>query len=157
MFAAMHIRRSTAAIGSQRFGENMATDLPMPGGRCRLPTFVLALTAAAARSTVCLWTGFIDVECSTVKVGTIQSGDSPVPFSVVAHFHESKPSGLSRMTVGHNADTINCAVCCEHGSNRILGSTEAEVSHKNIFHFYFQDRTRAVGPNYRKMPKFTDC
>jgi hypothetical protein len=34
MFAAMHIRRSTA-FGSQRFGEKMATDLSMPGDRRR--------------------------------------------------------------------------------------------------------------------------
>jgi hypothetical protein len=131
-----------------------------------LPAVVLPC-AAAARSTVCFWTGFIDVQSSAFKVGAIQSRDCPIAFSVVAHFNESKTSGLSRITVGHYADTINGAMYCEHGSNRIFGSAKAEVSYKNILHLYSlsgvssnesgQDRTKAVGPNYRKMPKTSDC
>jgi len=100
-------------------------------------TTAVATISAAARSTICFGTGFIDVQCSSVKVGAIQSSDCPIAFRVVAHFNESKTSGLSGIPIGDDADAINSAMCCEHGSNRILGSTKAEVSHKNILHLFY--------------------
>jgi hypothetical protein len=56
----------------------------------------------------------------------------------------------------------------KQSSNRIFGRTEAEVSYKYVFQFLFsflksqgnesrQDRTRAIRPDYRKMPKSTGC
>jgi hypothetical protein len=132
-----------------------------------LRTTVVAAIGTTARSTVCFGTGFVDIQCSAVKVGAIQSRNCPVARGVVTHFHESKTSGLSRVTIGHDADPVDRAMCFKHRSNRILGSAEAQVSYKNIFHFTFflklqskesrQVRTRAVGPDYRKMPKSTDC
>ena len=92
---------------------------------------------AAAGSAVCLWPGFVYVQCPSVKVGAIQGGNGSIAFRVVAHFNESKTSGLSRITIGHNADTINGPVYLKHRSNCFFGCTEAEISYKNIFHFWF--------------------
>ena len=94
-------------------------------------------TISAARSAVCFWTGFVDVQCPAVKVGSIQRCNGPVAFSVVAHFNESKASGLSRVAIGHDAHAINRPMYLKQGSNCILGGPEAEISYKNIFHFWF--------------------
>jgi len=93
-------------------------------------------TISAARSAVCFWTGFVDVQRPAVKIGAIQGRDGPVAFRVVAHFNESKTSGLSGIPVGHDTDTIDVSMRLKQGSNRILGSTEAEVSYKYVFQFY---------------------
>src|SRR6266700_7897022 len=133
---------------------------------------IAALTAAttvsaAAESPVCLRTGFVDVQRPAVEVPAVQFGNGAVPFGIVAHFDESKASGLPGVAVGDDADPIDGPIGFKHGANCVFGSPEAEISYKNIFHFTFflklqssesgQDRTRAVGPDYRKMPKSVDC
>ena len=48
-----------------------------------------------------------------------------------------KPSRLPGVTVCHNADALDSAVCFKERPNRILGSSKIEVSYKNILHFPF--------------------
>src|SRR5258708_27741502 len=126
-----------------------------------------AVSTAAAESPVCLRTGFVDVQRPAFEFPAVQLGNGTVPFGIVAHFDESKSSGLPGIAVGDHADPIDGPIGFKHGANRVFGSPEAEISYKNIFHFTFllklqssesgQDRTRAVGPDYRKMPKSVDC
>ena len=49
----------------------------------------------------------------------------------------TETTGLPSITIGYHADTVNGSVSLKHRSNRIFGSTEAEIPYKNIFHFYF--------------------
>jgi hypothetical protein len=116
-----------------------------------LPAVVLARTAAAvatasatttAGSAVGFRTSFIDVQRPAVQVGAIERRDGLIRLRPVTHFNESKSSSLPGVPVGDDADTVNGAVCFKHGSNRIFGSTEAEVSYKNIFHFLYLSEVR---------------
>ena len=123
----------------------------------------VSATTTAARRAIGLGTGFVHVHRSAVKLGAIQGGDCAVALGIVAHLDESEAAGLSCVTIGHDADAINGAMYFEQGANRIFGSTEAEVSNKNIFQVNFflqfcramigQDRTRAGGPELSKDAK----
>ena len=105
--------------------------------RWTLIAIVAALTAGitpAATATVFFRTGFIHVDRPAVQILAIKFEDRPIPFGVVGHFDESEAPGLSGVSVGHDADPINGTVWFKQRSNRIFGSTEAEVSYKNILH-----------------------
>ena len=96
---------------------------------------IATLTAeTTARSTVLFRTSFVDVQRSSVKIFAIEFVDCPIPFGIVAHLHESKASGLTRIPVGDNVDTLNCSIGFKHGPYPVFGGSEAEVSYKNIFH-----------------------
>ena len=64
----------------------------------------------AAEASVLPGAGLIDVECPSVKLFSVESGDSPEGFIVVAHFDESKPPGLSRVPIGDDTYTFNRSV-----------------------------------------------
>lgn len=131
------------------------------------PTTATVSAATAGSATFCLRTRLIDVQRTAVEVRTVQSSDCTVAFGVVAHFNEPKAARLSCITIGHDADTINRAMRRKHGSNRILGSTEAQVPYKYIFHFFTflsevaeqesrQDRTRAESRTIKRCQNSTD-
>jgi|GEM_PF-3230015 len=96
-----------------------------------------AATTAAAESTIFLRTGFVDVQCAAVELSAVQFGDRPVAFGIVRHFDEPEAASLASVPVGHYANAVNGSICFKHGTNRIFGSTEAEISYKNVFHFKF--------------------
>jgi hypothetical protein len=94
-------------------------------------------TAATAKSTVFFRTSFVNVQRTAVEFSAIQLGDCPVAFGIVCHFDEPEAAGLSGVPVGHHTHAINGTIRFKHGANRIFGSTEAEISYKNVFHFNF--------------------
>ena len=96
-----------------------------------------AATAATAESTVLFRTGFVNVQRTAIQFPAIQLGNRPVAFGIVRHFDEPKAAGLSRVPIGHHTHAIDGAIRFKHGANRIFGSTEAEISYKNVFHFNF--------------------
>ena len=96
-----------------------------------------AATAAAAESTVFFRTGFVDIQRTAVKLPAVQLGNRPVAFGIICHFDEPETAGLSGVPVGHHTHAINGTVRFKHGANRIFGSTKAEISYKNVFHFNF--------------------
>lgn len=102
----------------------------------RVPALASAVAAGPARA-FCLWPGFIDVQRPTIEFPPIESGNCLVAITVVAHFDEAEASGATSFAIGYNVHTIDRAVGFKHGSNRIFGRPEAEVSNKNIFHLIF--------------------
>src|SRR5579863_4240417 len=115
--------------------------------RCRAPFQIQVLPAAlpraaavpaitaATRCAVALRPGFVDVQRSAINVFAVQAADSGVPFGVRVHFDERETPGLSRLAVGDDVDTVNRSVCRKHGTHRILGGSETEVTYKNILQF----------------------
>jgi hypothetical protein len=104
-----------------------------------LPASVLPLAAAVAAvstaaAAIFLRPGFVDIQRSTIEFPAIESGNRALRFVIRAHFHEPKASGSSGFPVCHDAHTIDRAIRLEHGSNRIFGSPEAEISYENILH-----------------------
>jgi hypothetical protein len=104
----------------------------------RLPA-VAALSAAAssavstAGSTIFFRAGFIDVDGAAIQVAAIQLGNRTIAFGIVAHLHESEPSGLASVAVGDDADAIDGSVGFKQGSDGIFGGAEAQISNKYIF------------------------
>jgi hypothetical protein len=106
----------------------------------RLPAPILALASAVAAKSAAaffLWPGFIDVERPTIEFPPVESGNGLLTLAIVAHFYEAEASGAAGIAVGYDVYTLNRAIGLKHGSNRIFGSAEAEVSNKNIFHLIF--------------------
>src|SRR5438094_3318901 len=94
-----------------------------------------ALTSeTATAATFSFRTGFVHVQRPAVDFLAIESGNRTIRFSIVAHFDESKSSGLPRVPVGDEVHTLHAAICLKQGSNRIFSGSKAEVSYKNVFH-----------------------
>jgi hypothetical protein len=100
-----------------------------------LPTSLRAAAVAAvssARSAICLWTSFVDVQRSAVQISAVKTINGGVPFRIDTHFDKGEASGLSSVTVSYDVHAIYGAVCFEHGTNGIFGRPEAEVTYKYI-------------------------
>jgi hypothetical protein len=109
--------------------------------RClRLPAAITAsavpVSAATARSTLRLRTGFVDVQRSAVKVSTVEPADCGVPFRIDAHFDEGESSGLSGVAIRHYVDALNGSIRIKHGAEGIFGRPKTEITYKNILHFF---------------------
>ena len=57
--------------------------------------------------------------------------------SIIAHLYKSKAPGPAGFAVGHEVYAVNSPMRLEHGSNRIFGGPEAEVSDKYILQVFF--------------------
>jgi hypothetical protein len=104
-----------------------------------LPASAAATPAAAvpAAPTIFLRPGFIDVERPAIQLPPVEAGDGFLGLAIVGHFDEPKTAGSSSFAVGYQAHTVNSAVRLEQGSNCIFGSSEAQISYKNVFHVAF--------------------
>ena len=109
-------------------------------GSNRLPAVVHSLSAAAASAavpaaaTVFLRAGFIDGEAASIQLPAAQGFDGAVSIGIDTHFDKPKAFGAARIAVGYDVDALHRPVCLKHGSNRIFGGIEAEVSYNNILH-----------------------
>src|SRR5581483_3416857 len=121
---------------------NLAYD---PGGTCRaargsmgsgsLPATVLPPAAIAAESAALLFgSRFVDVQRPAVQFAAIQTRNCSVRFFAHAHLHESEASGPAGFPIGDEVYPVHRSISFKHGSNRIFGCSEAEVSYKNILH-----------------------
>ncbi len=90
--------------------------------RATATTAAAGTSAAATRtSTFRFRTGFVHVQAATIKVDSIQGGDSAIAFRVVTHLYKSKSTRLARITIGHNAYAVYSAMGFEQRSNRLFG------------------------------------
>jgi len=123
---------------------------------------VVAESAAARFFRLC----FVNIQRTPVEVFAIQGGNSALGFAVDAHFHESEAPGASRIPVSYDVHTVYLAISLEHGSNRLFGGPEAEVTYKDIFHLSLfsgicraanRGQDRAVGPDYASVLNQRNC
>jgi hypothetical protein len=91
-----------------------------------------AAVSTAAAAAVFFRPGLIDIQRPAIEFPAIQTGNGCIGFGRHTHFHESKASGTSGVPVGNDVDTVHRAIFLKHRSNRIFGSSEAEVSNENI-------------------------
>ena len=70
----------------------------------------------------------------TFNVVAVEGGNRFDGFSVVTHVNEPKPFGLSRVTVSHNADSLNCSVCFKERIENRFRDGNTQVSNKYAFH-----------------------
>ena len=74
-----------------------------------------------------------------------------IAFAIVAHFHESKPTGSSGVPVGNDVYAVNRAILLEHASNGVFRCVETEVSYENILHLnLLSEICRAANAGSRK-------
>jgi hypothetical protein len=84
--------------------------LPLIGYLPAVGSAFAAVTATgcpAAETSVLPGTGLIDVERPSVQFFSVESGDGPEGFIIVAHFDESEPAGLPGVTIGDDTYTFN--------------------------------------------------
>ena len=93
-----------------------------------------ALSARAAARPLGLWTGFIDVQRSAVKVFAVQSVDCLLAFTVVAHVDKCKTPALSRIAISDDVYPVNPSVSFEQCTDGLFCGSETEVSYKNALH-----------------------
>src|SRR5579871_4692731 len=117
------------------------------GTFCAAPPFrIQALPAAlprpaavpaisAAPRAFALRPRFVDVQRSAIDVFAVQAVDCSVPFGIHAHFDKRETPGLSRLAVRDNVHTVNRSVRRKHGTHRIFGGPETQVTYKNVLQF----------------------
>src|SRR5688500_11696557 len=105
---------------------------------CCLPA-VLATRAATAAvaAAIGLGTRFVDVESAAVEISAVQAVDRGCAFGIHAHLHESESTRAARITIRDDVYAIHSAVRFEHGTDRIFGRAEGEITHENVCQFSF--------------------
>ena len=104
------------------------------GVKRRLPAGAAALSAAAAEGALGFGARFVDIQGAAVDIAAVQLGDGAVGIRIGAHLDESETLGPPGIAIGYDADALHGAVRLKHAANGLLGSVEAEISYKNIFH-----------------------
>src|SRR5512132_4082577 len=111
--------------------------------RLRLPAILPAAAAtatvaatAAARTAIRFGTRFVDIQGSAVQIPAVQTVNRRIRFRIAAHFHESEASSLPCVAVRDDIYTLDGAVRFKHGTNRLFGRSETEISNKNVLHVF---------------------
>jgi hypothetical protein len=102
----------------------------------QLPAFPPKTAAARtiAPGPIRLRTSFIDVQGAALNVLAVEGGNRFDGFSVVTHVNEPEPFGLSRFTVGHNADSLNFPAGFKKRTENRFCDGNAQVANKYAFH-----------------------
>ncbi len=113
-----------------------------------LPPIVPTMaTAATTGCTLSFRSGFVNVQRSAVEFAAVQFRNGAIRIRVHAHFDKSKSSGLAGIPVGYDVNAVDGTIRLEQRSNCGFGSSEVEVSYKNILHFFFPSLSGLV--NFR--------
>src|SRR6185369_14920074 len=77
---------------------------------------------------------FVDVECPSADLRTIERRDGFLPIFCTGHFYEAKAARAAGITVSHNADAVHLSVRLEHLAQFFFRSIEIQVSYEDVFH-----------------------
>jgi hypothetical protein len=94
-----------------------------------------ATRSTAARSAIRLRAGFVDVQRSAIQVLAVETVDRRVSFRIHAHFDKSEASGLPRITISDDVNSIDAAVRLKNRPDGLLGSSKTEITYKDVFQF----------------------
>lgn len=92
----------------------------------------VAVSAATAAGAILFGAGFVHIERPSIHVTAIERGNGSLALAIVAHFHESKPAGTSRVAVGNEVHPVNGAKLLKHTANGAFRCVEAKVTYENI-------------------------
>src|SRR5579862_939628 len=91
-----------------------------------LPAFTPE-AATAATGAIPFWACLVNVQGTTIKVDAVDGGNRFVTLSVICHLNEAETTRLAALTIRADVDTINRAVGCKQGTDRIFRSPKTEV------------------------------
>jgi hypothetical protein len=97
-------------------------------------TATAASAEAAATATCGFRTSFVDVHGPAVELGAIELRDCRFGLTTVRHFDEPETAGLARVTIGHDAYTLDAAVLGKRCEQLILSRLVTQVPDKDIGH-----------------------
>jgi hypothetical protein len=122
---------------SEDSGGAVAAALIAPGRRLPAAITTAAVpVSAAARTALRLRTGFVNIQRSSIEISAVESANGRIAFRIDAHFDEGESSGLPGVAIGHDIDPLNGAIRIKHGPEGIFGGPEAEITYKNILHYF---------------------
>jgi hypothetical protein len=111
-----HISNVTDIIGFEKLPSRFARLTWMSAVVIAPSTSSTAKTMAASSWTFGLGFGFVDRQCPSTQIASIQSRDRFVGFTGIGHFHEPKATRPSRIPIGHKCDLFDRAMCLEDGA-----------------------------------------
>jgi hypothetical protein len=97
-------------------------------------TASVAAESTASTAAILFGPGFVYVQSPAVQVAPVESGNSVLSLSVVAHFHKSKTTSPAGVAIGNQVYTVNRTELLKHSSEGVFCSVETKVSNENIFH-----------------------
>jgi hypothetical protein len=111
--------------------------LPAPAS-APTPAFATAAAISAvspsATRALNLGTSFVDVQCPSTDLRSIQRGDCLFPVLVAGHLDEPKAARTSCIPVSHDAHAVHLPISFKHLSQFVFVGVEAQVSYENILH-----------------------
>jgi hypothetical protein len=135
-----------------------ATAIPTAAATTTAAEAAASAATTAAGATSAFRTSFVDVERSAANFFPVHGVNRAIPLRIVRHLDKGKPSGLTRIAVGHNVYTIHTAVRFKQRTDVLFGCAETQVSNKNILHlspFDLSGGAIRVGEN-TNAPKFAE-
>jgi hypothetical protein len=79
---------------------------------------------------------FIHCQGATVEVLAVQIGDRTIRFLGIRHFDECEAARATGVTIRDQVDLQNLSETLEGRPQTVLGRLKAQISYKNILHFY---------------------
>src|SRR5215472_9621113 len=121
----------------------------------------MSAESAAITSTRWAGTSFIHVECATVEIGTIQTGDGLLCLVRSRHFDEGEATGLPAIAIRHYVHTLHIPELGKRSVQVLLRCLEAEVPDINVchqvsFHIVFIRSNRVSSKGKRQKNLCTD-
>jgi hypothetical protein len=106
----------------------------LPAGLTGLACVTLIVVAAATASTaaealsapasawgVGLRLRFVDLQCASAQLSSVQCSDRFVRFCRVRHLDESEAPGAAGLAIRNNADALDCSVCLKQAAKLRFG------------------------------------
>lgn len=76
----------------------------------------------------------VDVDGAATEIGAVQTGDGPVGFLRIAHFHEGKTTRAAGLAVRHQTDALHGAERFKCAANCFFRGAKIQVSYENFLH-----------------------
>jgi hypothetical protein len=94
----------------------------------------LSSASAAAPAGFFLRARFVDLHGASAKITAVEGGDSFCCGRCVGHFHECETSRTARIAIGHDADTLDCAVRFEQSAKLWFSGAMRDIADEQILH-----------------------
>jgi hypothetical protein len=80
------------------------------------------------------WAGFIHLQRPVIQTCAVHSRDRSPSLFGTGHLDEGKPTGLTRVTILYDCDTLDCAMRLEEHSQLLFTCFEVKISNENVRH-----------------------
>ena len=90
--------------------------------------------AKSTAGTLRLRPGLIDIERATAEIRAVQGCNCAVRLSRIRHFDKGKAACATRVSVSYKVDPLHFSIRLEKCAEGRFGSTEIQISYKDVFH-----------------------